>query len=590
MEAYFLFVIKATCSLSVFYLVGLLLFRNDTKFKLHRFYMLSAVVIAFLLPFNTFSLRVSSPEKQAIIPVQRTNINEEVEVSPNTVALQPGITMVETTSSVDFYSLSYKVYWIITVLLVLRIVYSLARVFMRFTQSERERFRQFTIIYQPLNSASYSFFRWVFVSTEVKDSQEKQNIINHELVHASQFHSIDVIVVELLTAVMWFNPFIWLMRKWMQQLHEYLADDGVVKSGTNVLEYQALLVNQVAGERLICLPSGFNQSLIKKRLAMMTKTKINKKSGYRLLMLIPLTALIFIMLSFTNKSKIVKVEKSASNPLITNSFSTNTAKTPKVAGINQKKTVKFAYPAVSQDTTKHQKVHLTTGTSSNVETVPPPPSNTGTMVPPPPPPQTNVKTPLPPYARVVTAVAPTKMNVLYLGVDNPLSIAVSGVADDKLTIETDNGEIIKDKLMYVARPKQVGIEHIHVYTEINGKKLHMGEMEFRVKIIPEPVAEVAGKKGGDISRVLLLSQMMIVADLENFDFDARFIIIKFTFSVNKNGQSVDIVSNNNKITDEQKKLIKEAKVGDKVVFSKINAVGPDGRPRSLNDIVFQITE
>jgi len=495
------------------------------------------------------------------------------------VPLQSGIIPVEVKSPVDFYSLSYKIYWIITFLLVLRIVYSLAHVFIKFTQSERERFRQFTIIYQPLNSASYSFFHWVFISNEVKDSQEKQNIINHELVHACQFHSIDVIVVELLTAVMWFNPFIWLIRKWMQQLHEYLADEGVVKSGTNVLEYQALLVNQVAGERLICLPSGFNQSLIKKRLTMMTKTKINKKSGYRLLMLIPLTALIFIILSFTNKSKVVKVEKSVINPLIMNSFSTDTAKTPKVSGTNQKKTV------------KHQKVPLTTGTSSDFENVPPPPpppNSTGTMAPPPPP--TNVKTPVPPSARVVTAVAPTKMNVFYLGVDNPVTIAVSGVSIDKIRPTISNGSIRITGNTFIVNPRILGVAIIDVFIENEGKRLHVDNMEFRVKEIPEPVAKVAMKKSGVISRNTLLAQVEIIADLENFDFDARFAISKFSVVANIKGFKHLVVSNSNKFTDDQKNLIKELSIGDNVYFQDIKAVGPDGRVRELSPLVFTIQE
>jgi len=482
---------------------------------------------------------------------------------------------------VDFYALSYKIYWIITVLLVLRIVYSLLRVFMRFAQSERERFMQFTIIYQPINSASYSFFQWVFISNEVKDSQEKQNIINHELVHASQFHSIDVIVVELLTAVMWFNPFIWLMRKWMQQLHEYLADDGVVKSGTNVLEYQALLVNQVAGERLICLPSGFNQSLIKKRLAMMTKTKINKKSGYRLLMLIPLTALIFIILSFTNKSKAVKVEKSASNPLITNSFSTDTAKTPKVAGTNQKKAVKFTPSVVSKDTTKRQKVPLTTGTSSNFETVPPPPppSNTGTMAPPPPPP-----------IKLITAVAPTKMNILYLGVDNPLNIAVSGVTNNNLSVVTDNGAIRKENSIWIANPKQKGIANIQVFAEVNGEKILAGTMEFRVKIVPNPMAKVANQKAGSISRALLLSQKVIIADLENFDFDMEFKVTEFTVEGFIGGFMQDVSVKSDQISNQQKNIIRNVVAGSRVLFTNIKAVGPDGRVRDLADVVFKLEE
>jgi N-acetylmuramoyl-L-alanine amidase len=108
---------------------------------------------------------------------------------------------------------------------------------------------------------------------------------------------------------MWFNPLVWMMKKSVQLVHEYLADEGVLNTGTDKLRYQALLINQVAEERLICLSSSFNHSLIKKRMIMMTKSKFNKGSKLRILTLIPLAAMLFVGVAFVNGQEVDKNSK-----------------------------------------------------------------------------------------------------------------------------------------------------------------------------------------------------------------------------------------------------------------------------------------
>jgi hypothetical protein len=125
-------------------------------------------------------------------------------------------------------------------------------------------------------------------------------MILHEKIHVSQFHSLDLLVMELLTAVMWFNPLIWMMKNSVQLVHEYLADEGALKSGIDPLRYRLLLLNQVTEEKLICLSSNFNYSLIKKRIAMMTTRKINKNTRVKLLTFIPLSAVLFLVIAVTN--------------------------------------------------------------------------------------------------------------------------------------------------------------------------------------------------------------------------------------------------------------------------------------------------
>jgi gliding motility-associated protein GldM len=191
-------------------------------------------------------------------------------------------------------------------------------------------------------------------------------------------------------------------------------------------------------------------------------------------------------------------------------------------------------------------------------------------------------------AEATAVISPTKMNVFYLGVDNPVSISVPGVPGDKVFPTITNGSIRKVGNSYIVNPRQIGNALVTVTAEIDGKKRPMGTMEFRVKPIPDPIPKVAGRKFGNIDRNTLLAQMVVLADLEGFDFDAKFTVTEFTVSASINGFSQDITVKSNKISDAQKNIIRNVQRGQKVYFTDIKAVGPDGRPRDLSTIVFKI--
>lgn len=191
-------------------------------------------------------------------------------------------------------------------------------------------------------------------------------------------------------------------------------------------------------------------------------------------------------------------------------------------------------------------------------------------------------------AEATAVISPTKMNVFYLGVDNPVSVSVAGVPGDKIFPTINNGVIQKVGNAYVVRPRQTGNASITVVAEIDGKKKPMGSMDFRVRPIPDPVPKVANRKSGSVDRNTLLAQMVILADLENFEFDAKFYVTEFTVSASINGFTQDQMAKNNKITEAQKNIIRNAQKGSRVIFTGIKATGPDGRLRDLNDIVFKI--
>jgi beta-lactamase regulating signal transducer with metallopeptidase domain len=549
METYFSYIIKATCCLSFFYIASLLLFRNHNGFIIQRVYLAVSVTFALILPQNHFSINPNNINIFTVTQIQPVNI---IRAEPKTT-IQSGNQVIPVSNSITTGEPSHHsksltniiviIYWSILIILTIRLIYSILYIYVCFLRSNRKKIGRYTINYSTSINGSFSFLRWIFINAEDLNKNDNQNIINHELVHAAQYHSIDTIVIELLSAVMWFNPLIWLMRKWMQQLHEYLADEGVVKSGINILEYQALLVNQVAGDRLICLPSGFNQSLIKKRLAMMTKTRIKQKTGYRLIAMLPLAGLMFLSLSFTNKKESV-IKPMAKTTVLSIHYPMERAN-PSIEVTKKVNPMQRQQPVVKADSAKKP-------VSSNI----------------------------------VTAVSLDRMNVFYLGVDNPVTVAASDISSKNVTVSIDNGKISGSNGSYIVQPSKVGKAIINVY---DGTK-QIGSWAFRVKFLPDPVVKVDGKKSGTISVSKLLTIEEVVADLENFDFDARFEVIEFSVYAKINGFFRDEVSKSAKITDAQRALMGQLKPGDKVTFTDIKAKAPDGSIRQLNAIMLTIQE
>ena len=114
----------------------------------------------------------------------------------------------------------------------------------------------------------------------------------------TQGHYIDLFIVEIMTVLQWFNPVMWFYEKSIKEVHEYLADEAVLQTGSNRGKYQALLVNQAIGGPVFILTNQFNQSLIKKRIMMMKKMKTSQLAKFKALLILPLIA--GLMLAFVN--------------------------------------------------------------------------------------------------------------------------------------------------------------------------------------------------------------------------------------------------------------------------------------------------
>ena len=189
------------------------------------------------------------------------------------------------------------------------------------------------------------------------------------------------------------------------------------------------------------------------------------------------------------------------------------------------------------------------------------------------------------------SVSPTKMNVLYIGVPNPIDITASGVPAEKLNVSMSGGGSIQKAGAtgsYIAQVKAPGTVNITVTATVDGQSKNLGTKQFRVKRVPDPVAKIAGKREGTIAKAELMAQAGIKAELENFDFDMKFNIVSFRVSSMIRGFAKEANSNSAAFGGQVKQIIQETPSGSKIYFEDIKAKGPDGSIRSLGTIAFKI--
>ncbi|MFA5417378.1 MAG: GldM family protein [Bacteroidales bacterium] len=191
-------------------------------------------------------------------------------------------------------------------------------------------------------------------------------------------------------------------------------------------------------------------------------------------------------------------------------------------------------------------------------------------------------------------VAPLKMNVFYIGVDNPVSISAPGLAQELIRPVISTGILKKDPkskdwiVRIDKKPTGKSLATVSATAEIDGKVLQLGTSEFRVKRVPDPIAEIAGQTGGSIDKNILLSAGAIIPNMEDFNFDLYFIVTSYTFGTIVNGDYLPKNIKGNQFTPEVISLIKNGKSKQKFFFDNIQSQGPDGTIRPLNPVNLEL--
>jgi gliding motility-associated protein GldM len=189
-------------------------------------------------------------------------------------------------------------------------------------------------------------------------------------------------------------------------------------------------------------------------------------------------------------------------------------------------------------------------------------------------------------ARPSAVVSPTKMNVFYIGVPNPVAISAPGIPKENLRVSMTGGSISGSNGTYTVRVSSPGTAKVNVSAEVNGKTQSIGTQDFRIKRIPDPVPQFAGKTNGTLSSVAIKSQSTVFAKLIGFDFEASFNVTGFTLVIAKpRADAIVLKGNGNDLTPAMRTAMNTVSPGTRVIFDNIQAVGPDGSKRDIGSIV-----
>ncbi|WP_417611528.1 M56 family metallopeptidase [Owenweeksia hongkongensis] len=272
-----LLIIRFIAFSGMLYLLYILVFKRFSFFAGNRWLLLSIPLISFIIPL------VAPQFTNSVAPALATFQLEEIILNTTSTPVE------ETTNSTNWLLLSYFAGFSIMALL---LITGLSKA----VQIKRKAVEKTgNIYYSSSISSAYTFFRSIIIPLSLKGHKDIDTIIKHEQVHVRQWHGLDNLYFQIITALAWFNPFIHLLAKELRQTHECLADEEAVEK-TSREEYAHLLLSSAFGNELnFPLAAGtatpfFNSSLIKTRITMIYKSKTNRNFKWAYLALIPLLA------------------------------------------------------------------------------------------------------------------------------------------------------------------------------------------------------------------------------------------------------------------------------------------------------------
>ena len=296
MIRYFLYLLETSICLSLFYLVYWFFLKDDTFHKLKRCYLLMSVIISLVIPLLPASNLTRNIER-SIIPQKTESVQNLYSRNTFEKILLGGLT--HQTASLEPAKKPFSFFS--TLLMFFRLLNNLMQLLFLVKRHNGKPFGEYSIISLHDDYPTFSFFRYIFLNERNLSPGEKEDILLHESAHIKQWHSADIIFIELCKIFLWFLPVIWQYKLSLSKVHECLADEYLVGlKSDNIQDYQSLLLKQYLSNIKIELAHPFNYSLIKFRINMMTKTKSRWWAKYKLVLALPI--IILGLLAFTNEN------------------------------------------------------------------------------------------------------------------------------------------------------------------------------------------------------------------------------------------------------------------------------------------------
>ena len=291
METFILYTVKSSLCLASGYLLYYLLLRHETFHRLKRFVLLGIILVSLVVPLVRLK----------VAPVLMTFPEQQIESAlksepPLQQVVQNMVPAPVQQVGRGRVSLVVMVYLLGAFVQVGMILYSLLRIILVLRKSKKVQYPGTPVAVVPFDVVPFCFGCRIILSE--KDFREHgREVILHELTHMEKVHSLDLFIFELYLVMTWYNPLSWLIRHELKQNHEFEADRDVLRQGVDASDYQLLLVKTTAGEPRFKLANQFNQSNLKTRITMMNKRKSNPGAILKVLVFIPLVALMVQVLA-----------------------------------------------------------------------------------------------------------------------------------------------------------------------------------------------------------------------------------------------------------------------------------------------------
>ncbi|MDR1344191.1 MAG: M56 family metallopeptidase [Tannerellaceae bacterium] len=281
--------LKVNIAIALFYGLYCLFFRRDTFFHLRRVLLMAFFVIAVAYPF--LNLQEWIREHRIMLGTIQTYaaLMPETVITPESGADNAGQTFAAITAQVCYMAGA--------ALLLARFIIQLIHILWMRVKSEHHLIRGIRTYGIDGNSGPFSFFRMIFLSPGRHDAQEVEEILEHECTHVAGWHSVDIMISELMCIVFWFNPFVWLLSREIRSNLEYIADSRVLAAGfdSRVYQYHLLGLAYSPAKTVVNVYNNFNVSHLKNRIIMMNKKRSGAIARTKYLIILPLAAMLMLL-------------------------------------------------------------------------------------------------------------------------------------------------------------------------------------------------------------------------------------------------------------------------------------------------------
>ena len=284
MDNFTTYLLQSSLCLTVFLLFYLLLLKKETFYLGNRLYLIVTACFSVFVPLFKILLPTTTYTEEITYLMAPVFITNQSQVH---------------TSVINWFQVLEIIYFVVMSVLLVNFIFKLIKIFLLIKKNESVQLMGQKIVVLEKGSTPFSFLNTIFLTKDQIADPSVDSIIGHEKKHIHQFHSMDIILIEFIKIMHWFNPFAWIFKMEIEAQHEFSADSGLMSDGININDYKSVLVTYSMGTSGSTITNNFN-SLLKRRLEMLSIQRSRILGKVKLFFTLPLMALLVMLISFVN--------------------------------------------------------------------------------------------------------------------------------------------------------------------------------------------------------------------------------------------------------------------------------------------------